>query len=230
MEEPREPEDLSADELQEGILGLLQGRPNQACKKAALTRLLVAHLGLRKVRGERRERLDRRVSRALGALKRRTTGVRVEEYRAVNVRIRLVRARFQAEMIRPPIGIPRHIRSAAEMRARELAHQQGQIDGHLLERLQHKAENMRKSRMTWVVNLGSVVEKLVTYYQLTECGAFPLDHEVKRQIVGALRYVDDRNDVIPDHATGIGFLDDVHVVNSCLSELARRGIAIHNDS
>ena len=89
----------------------------------------------------------------MGALKRRATGVRVEEYRAVNVRIRLVQARFQAEMIRPPIAKPRHIRSAAEARASDLAKQQGQIEGTLLERLQNHTENSHTARATWVDNI-----------------------------------------------------------------------------
>ena len=77
--------DISSGELEPVIVAVLRGCPNQSCTKDSLTRRVLSHLHV-VTRGAPRERLHRKVMRALAKLK--DEGM-VEEYTATNVRIRL---------------------------------------------------------------------------------------------------------------------------------------------
>ena len=78
--------DFSARDLQTAILKALEGRPNQSIATKALTQAVCKQLSII-TRGQPRMELDKRIRWGLGVLKR--TGL-VEEYKAKNVRVRLI--------------------------------------------------------------------------------------------------------------------------------------------
>lgn len=73
--------------IQQAILQVLTESPNHSCIRDKVTKLVLGKLGIR-TRGKPRERFDKRVKMNIGALKRKGL---IEEYRARNRRIRLVK-------------------------------------------------------------------------------------------------------------------------------------------
>ena len=78
--------DFSAKDLQTAILKVLENRPNQSIATKSLTQAVCKQLSII-TRGQPRMELDKRIRRSLGVLKRKDL---VQEYKAKNVRVRLV--------------------------------------------------------------------------------------------------------------------------------------------
>ena len=78
--------DFSARDLQTAILKVLESRPNQSIATKSLTQAVCKQLSVI-TRGQPRMELDKRIRRSLGILKRKGL---VQEYKAKNVRVRLV--------------------------------------------------------------------------------------------------------------------------------------------
>lgn len=89
--------DLEFEDLKRIIVACLENRPNQSCKAEALTDTVLAHLGVKGLRGRKREEFTRRLNQAAGALKRARV---VRQYQSKNVRIRLVQARVPTPQLR----------------------------------------------------------------------------------------------------------------------------------
>ncbi|MCP3684824.1 MAG: hypothetical protein GY861_19325, partial [bacterium] len=81
--------------LRQVILQVLSTRPNQSCKKDALTGLVLAHLNIR-TRGKPRQDFDHRVNRMLSSMKRQSI---VEIYKSRNVRVRINRQSGTQQML-----------------------------------------------------------------------------------------------------------------------------------
>ena len=79
--------DFSARDLQTAILKLLADRPNQSIATKSLTQAVCKQLSMI-TRGQTRMELDKRIRRSMGILKRKGL---IEEYKAKNVRVRLVK-------------------------------------------------------------------------------------------------------------------------------------------
>ncbi len=77
---------LTAKIIQEVILSLLKKRPNNSIALKTLTKEVCKELSIR-IRGNPRVELDKRIKRSVGVLKQKK---QLEEYRAKNVRIRLI--------------------------------------------------------------------------------------------------------------------------------------------
>ncbi len=50
-------------------------------------------------------------------------------------------------------------------------------------------------------------------------GTVTLGSEARRLVRGALMYVLTQDDVIPDYAPALGYVDDAYVVNKCLIQI-----------
>lgn len=77
---------ISAHDIQEAILTVLNKRPNNSIALKALTKEVCKELSIY-TRGNPRREFDKRIRRGVGVLKRKN---RVDEYKAKNVRIRLI--------------------------------------------------------------------------------------------------------------------------------------------
>ena len=77
----------SPKDLQHAIIKVLENRPNNTIALKSMTKEVLSNLGIR-TRGQPRADLDKRIRRSVGILKRKGA---VKEYRAKNVRIRLVK-------------------------------------------------------------------------------------------------------------------------------------------
>jgi hypothetical protein len=76
----------SSQELQEAIVNVLEDRPNKSIALKSITSAVLRKLEIL-TRGHPWAELDKRIHRSVGVLKRQG---RVEEYKATNVRIRLI--------------------------------------------------------------------------------------------------------------------------------------------
>lgn len=79
-------QDITALDLQTAILKVLEERPNRSIATKSLTQAVCKELSII-TRGQPRMDLDKRIRRSLGILKRKAI---VEEYKAKNVRVRLI--------------------------------------------------------------------------------------------------------------------------------------------
>lgn len=85
---------FSPDVLQNSIIAVLQACPNNTCTKDSLTSRVCKYLEFH-TRGQNRIEFEKQVYRALNRLKSKEM---VEEYKATNVRIRLISANIQSSM------------------------------------------------------------------------------------------------------------------------------------
>ncbi|TSA19882.1 DUF559 domain-containing protein [bacterium] len=85
---------FSSDTLQNSIIAVLQGCANNSCTKDSLTSRVCKNLEFR-TRGQNRIEFEKQVYRALNRLKSKAI---VEEYKATNVRIRLIAANAQSSI------------------------------------------------------------------------------------------------------------------------------------
>ena len=79
--------DFSSEELQDAIVGVLKQCPNNTCTKKSLTSRVCRYLRII-TRGQPRQEFEKRIMKSLDQLKVQQI---VEEYRATNLRIRLIR-------------------------------------------------------------------------------------------------------------------------------------------
>ncbi|MEK9502736.1 hypothetical protein WI372_17200 [Gemmatimonadota bacterium DH-20] len=80
---------IEQERLKRAIVRVLERAPNRSHLKKTLVRSICQELSISHLRGTRRDRFQKMVNRAVGDLKR-TKPPRIKEYKATNVRLKLL--------------------------------------------------------------------------------------------------------------------------------------------
>ena len=83
-------------------------------------------------------------------------------------------------------------------------------------------KRLNKADEDWLVSMAIVANQLASLIETDSA----VPNSARRQIVGALYYLCDPFEVIPDYVPGRGYADDALVLNTCLSELRQCGVAL----
>jgi hypothetical protein len=74
------------EQLKSDVMRVLKARPKNSAKQDDMAKHVLADLGVKGLRGEKRKKFAKHVNEAVGALKRMGE---IEEYRSKNTRVRL---------------------------------------------------------------------------------------------------------------------------------------------
>jgi len=86
------------------------------------------------------------------------------------------------------------------------------------EELPRVCRRFKRHQFEWTYALGVYAEALVRSVEFVKNGSFTLEGKVA---AGALYYLCDQDDVIPDHDPSMGYVDDASVMNEALKRLRR---------
>jgi len=126
-------------------------------------------------------------------------------------------------MIHPSSKIETHLRHLIDQSYADAVGQIGKAEfDYVHHQIERKLSIASKSKISWVNSLGEYMEALYSIHVDYVTGEIEIDPLADRHIGAALFYFVNPYDIIPDHTTGVGYLDDVHVLNSCLKKLNRK--------
>lgn len=123
-------------------------------------------------------------------------------------------------MIRPPLELDRCTRQAVERHyealVEKMAYEPLELEYSQLERI---VSILTSHDVTWRHQLAQCAMAL---HRILEDNHTRLGDHARGVALAALVYLCDADDVVPDYTVGTGFIDDAHVMNTCLKILRRK--------
>lgn len=138
------------------------------------------------------------------------------------------------QKIHLPIPISRELRARIDRRYAELCEEE--IDRSTINNLTRHLPRLLKRLLAgegrFRHDLARTAKALFDAYvrfSATGCAKVRLSEAGRCSVIGALRYLCDPNDVVPDYLGIEGFIDDAHVLNECVVALKKSDRAVYDD-
>jgi uncharacterized membrane protein YkvA (DUF1232 family) len=131
--------------------------------------------------------------------------------------------RLQLPEISPPVRLEASAKAVVRAYVSRMSTSIGEEEFfYIAERIGSKLELLRDSRLHWVKDLRLVA---VTFHLALRDhveGRAAISAEVVHFLAVGLHYLVNPFDVIPDHVSGDGYLDDAFVMNECVKRITRK--------
>lgn len=125
---------------------------------------------------------------------------------------------FQRAKVNLSRGQKREIRKAYGKAISEMSEPEAE---YVRLKIRSKINMLQNSSVAWLRDLAMLCEELFSRVSEDESKKPGLSEEEVKCVTAALFYFVDPYDIIPDHVRGIGYLDDMYVINLCAERLGR---------